>query len=358
MKKTEVVEGVRLQSHTRPAAAASGAWLLHCLRRRVTMSGRRRNASGGGAASSRSAAAGGGEGGGASQSGRPAGGNRRNGTIARDGAVQADTEVVSAMPHLPLIFPESASLRTYRSAIVNLALMKGSINVEEMLRDFLAPEAQSPTSPPHDRASGTYSNHWNLNRPKIIFHITGTANPLQLSGDDPLKDFMQSVPGWFFLRMKEFITSVLFDIAVGQDGAAWMFDGGTKCGIMKLVGNLHKEVFSRMFVYPQQITEEQEDISQNKKWHSAFPLIGVSELSKIDGSSLSEYIKAVEHQCAQKNDQFYNQRFTPDDDHTHHLFMHMRALKCVREKAHDSPVISRFFSDLSEHLKCPVVCCF
>lgn len=328
------------------------------------MSGRRRNASGGGAASSRSAAAGGGEGGGASQSGRPAAGNRRNGTIVRDGAVQADTEVVSAsaLPHRPLILPESVSLRslprTYRSAIVNLALMKGSINVEEMLRDFLAPEAQPPTSSPHDRASGTYSNHWNLDRPKIIFHITGTANPLKLSGVDPLKDFMQSVPGWFFLRMKEFITSVLFDIAVGQDGAAWMFDGGTKCGIMKLVGNLHKEVFSRMFVYPQQTTEEQEDISQNKKWHSVFPLIGVSELSKIDGSSLGEYIKAVEHQCAQKNDPFYDQRFTPDDDHTHHLFMHMRALKCVQLKAHDSPVISRFFSDLSEHLKCPVVCCF
>jgi hypothetical protein len=161
---------------------------------------------------------------------------------------------------------------------------------------------------------------------------------------------MQTVPGWFFLRMKEFIMSVLFDIALGQDGAAWMFDGGTKCGIMKLVGHLHKEVFSRLFVYPQRFAEGQ---MGNEEWHSTFPLIGISELSKIDYSSLNEY-----DQTDWPKDPKGPRRFTPDDDHTHHLFMHMRDLKCVSSKSHDGPVISRFFLDLHEVFKCPVVCCF
>jgi hypothetical protein len=248
----------------------------------------------------------------------------------------------SATASLPLVLPESSPTRTYRSAIVNLDLMNGSIKVEEMLRDFLAPQ-----SLPESDITNAYRYHWNLDRPKIIFHITGTANPLRLSGD-PLKDFMQTFPGgWFFLRMKEFIVSVLFDIALGQDGAAWMFDGGTKCGIMKLVGNLHKEVFSRLFVYPQRFAEGQ---TGHEEWHSTFPLIGVSELSKIEYSSLSEYNQADWPKET-------GPRFPPDDDHTHHLFMQMRALKCASSKSHDGPVISRFFSDLNKLFECPVVCC-
>jgi hypothetical protein len=284
-------------------------------------------------------------GGGASQSKE----NSGNGTKGHDGAEQTGIGAkdrfprTSSPPHLPLILPENQKqTRTYRSAIVNLALMNGSIKVEEMLRDLMAPETR-----PGSNITHTYKYHWNLDRPKIIFHITGTANPLDLSGD-PLRDFMQTVPGWFFLRMKEFIMSVLFDIALGQDGAAWMFDGGTKCGIMKLVGHLHKEVFSRLFVYPQRFAEGQ---MGNEEWHSTFPLIGVSELSKIHYSSLPEYDQG--HWPKDRK------RFPPDDDHTHHLFMDMRDLKCVSSKSHDGPVISRFFLDLHKAFeKCPVVCCF
>jgi hypothetical protein len=292
----------------------------------------------------------------ASQAVGPAGGKSGNGTKGCDGTSHAGTVAVDQTADLPhLILPSDHSCKcTYRSAIVNLALMKGSIDVDDALSVLMAPKAQPCRSHRH---------HWNLDSPKIIFHITGTANPKDPSasshstGLDPLADFMQLVPGWFFLRMKEFITSVLFDIAVGQDGAAWMFDGGTKCGIMKLVGNLHKEVFSRMFVYPKHFEEEGEGMSQNKKWHSAFPLIGVSELSKIDPSSLKGYDQAVVQQLFEKPQDSRHQ-FTPDDDHTHHLFMHMNALKCEQSKSHDGPVISRFFLGLSNELKCPVVCCF
>jgi hypothetical protein len=221
--------------------------------------------------------------------------------------------------------------------------------MERLIQFLVSHDDSAEAHSPSDSSSGISSqDYWKLGHPEIVFHITGTASPLrQGSQSDP--DLSDVVPGWFFFRMKEFITSVLFDIAFAQNGPVWMFDGGTDYGIMKLVGNLHKEVFSRISGYPRHFVH-------GRKWHSTFPLIGVSELAKIDYAELAEYPEGREDGAfrVMANCEDKGNGWKPNKEHTHHLFLHMKDFKCS-ESPHDGPVLSRLFVNLSTKFKCPIV---
>ena len=269
---------------------------------------------------------------------------------ASAGGGASEAAASAARPIITL--PSKTGSLKYRSAIVNVSKMRD--------------DSKHPESPAKVVKELVHflqeKQHWNLERPKIILHITGTANPPppRKSKDDfeedvrkqreggkyhPLADFQKLVPGWFFLRMKQFISSIIFDLAFVQNGPAWMFDGGTDCGIMKLVGNLHKQVFASMFSHPQHAVE-------GLPWHSTFPLIGVSQLSNINVNEFQEYSDDVVASLkGQKESNYF-----ADKDHTHHLFMQMNGLKCSERKPHDCSVLARLFSELATDFEqCPIV---
>lgn len=160
---------------------------------------------------------------------------------------------------------------------------------------------------------------WNLSRPELIFNITGTARPMNKElPDDPIDAFKTDWPQrWFYKRLKDYITEVIFGLA-GRKRSCWIMDGGTNAGIMRLLGAMHKEHF------------------HNKLLHSPneFPLIGFSDLSMCQRDSFPEFSKFDENFCIdgcpvfQHMEHNFQQSYEPDKDHTHHVFVHSKGLKC------------------------------
>ena len=275
-----------------------------------------------------------------------------------------------------IILPsENEAQPDYRSIVVNLSKSEENAEVPaprekivQRLIEFLCKPAAQPAQ---QGAAPSEAHGWHLDPPNIVFHVTGTARPIadmkelveidkqRKSGSyDPLADFMRLFPNkWFFGRVKEFITSVMFDIA-SHNSPCWIIDGGTDCGIMKLIGDLHKNSFRPKFSFSHP--------RDGRRWHPTFPLIGVADLGQIDGGQLPQFNNASESQT-QPNGGFkasdYCKRgqkeggFTPDEGHTHQMFLCNGGLKCSPSN-HDASFMSTFFTGLSKSkdFNCSVVC--
>ena len=133
-------------------------------------------------------------------------------------------------------------------------------------------------------------------------------------------------------------------------------DGGTNAGIMRLLGAMHKEHFP------------------NKLLHSPneFPLIGFSDLSICRRASFPEFSCFDENTCIdgcrvfQHMDHNFKQFHEPDKDHTHHVFVHSKGLKCdsLKDSLNAKPKEHHFLLRQILHLskefnkeqnQCPVV---
>jgi hypothetical protein len=235
----------------------------------------------------------------------------------------------------------------YKSVVINLS---GRRDTKEMhiaahelvvkLTDFIMY---------HDDKSLDKKCNWKLSRPELIFNITGTARPTE-SLDDPIDAFKKDWPQrWFYKRLKDYITEVVFGLA-GRKRSCWIMDGGTNAGIMRLLGAMHKEHF------------------HNKLLHrpEEFPLIGFSDLSICKQDSFPEFSyfdetdeTVFQHMHMKQNFQKNNE---PDKDHTHHVFVHSKGLKCDSSKGNpkEAHFLLRQILHLSnefnkEQNQCPIV---
>jgi hypothetical protein len=277
----------------------------------------------------------------------------------------------------------------YKSVVVNLSGQRDShemhIATQELvgkLTDFMMKQNKWRTE--DDKRA------WGLRRPEWIFNITGTAAPSSSSvedfiqlwdeddagesteaaekdaeesakssvqrSDDPIDAFKKDWPQlWFYKRLKDYITEVIFGIA-DRKRSCWIMDGGTNAGIMKLLGAMHKEHFqcSEVLHRPEE-----------------FPLIGFSDLGILKRDSFPEFscfdkdtrvesphgdIQIFRHM--QEN---FKGQHKPDDDHTHHVFVHTKGFKCksLRDKenqAHEHHFLLRQYVHFAKEFDdCPIV---
>jgi hypothetical protein len=187
---------------------------------------------------------------------------------------------------------------------------------------------------------------WNLGKPGFIFNVTGTADskPWQVQPEDAMEKFKQDWPElWYFKRLKDYITQVMFGIAA-EHKSCWMMDGGTNAGIMSLLGAMHLNHF-------------------NKALHSAndFPLIGFSDMSALDrDASFPNFPQFRDGSFDHMKNAFVandsRRRYKPDPNHTHHVHIHSTGLKCDKSSQHDHHFLLQFYCHLAKiHVKCPIV---
>jgi hypothetical protein len=198
---------------------------------------------------------------------------------------------------------------------------------------------------------------WALKSPEFIFNITGTANPqmseqqqqqsFPLSETDPIKLFKRDWPQlWYYKRLKNFFTEVVFGVA-HEKRSCWMMDGGTNVGIMRLLGSMHREHFHDNVIHGP----------------ANFPLIGFSDLSTLDLAMLrnfsqldhSHYLPIREDRNVLRDPK----RYQPDPDHTHHVHVHSAGLKCgsVAGVPHEHHFLLLFYRHLAVLFpQCPIVC--
>jgi hypothetical protein len=298
--------------------------------------------------------------------------------VASDGDAFASNDssdfsgsVLSPTRHrFSLIPPTKTSIpraSTYRSVVVNLSGRRHK-NEMHMITEELVKKLTTFFG-----KSGTYKEEWGLSRPELIFNITGTASPksnhvnrfIELwpqeasrdLGDEPqrsdpnsavgnsrpqdsdvdgsLDEFMKDWPQlWFYKRLKNYITEVIFGIADGKR-SCWIMDGGTNAGIMSLLGTMRHEHFAK-----------------HSALHSSneFPLIGFSDLGILRKDHLPEFddnpnVKGMLEEGG----------FAPERNHTHHVFVHSKGLKCNSAQTHEHHFLLRHHLHLARELKCPIV---
>jgi hypothetical protein len=285
--------------------------------------------------------------------------------------------VLSPIRHQNSIIPPTKKSSTYSSVVVNLSgrqheteMHIGTEKLVEKLTMFF-------------RKSGRYEEEeraWGLSRPDLIFNITGTARPpnsyhvqrfIELwpqeasrdLGDEPqrsnpnsavsnswpqdndvdgsIDEFMKDWPQlWFYKRLKNYITEVIFGIA-DRKRSCWIMDGGTNAGIMSLLGRMRHEHFAK-----------------HSALHSSneFPLIGFSDLGILRKDHLPEFDDRplVQSMLEERGS---GVSFAPERNHTHHVFVHSKGLKCGSANTHDHHFLLRHHLHLAREFefKCPIV---
>ena len=257
-----------------------------------------------------------------------------------------------------IMYPERAKVDTrYKQIVVDLSGKRSGrqekhIETQE-LAEKLAREMQGGTAEEEDSSRKQQGDErenvdhcdvfWNLSPPEFIFNFTGTADPREKPTDsdtcDAIEVFKEEWPEkWYYKRLKDYITQVVFGIAV-EKKSCWIMDGGTKAGIMAFLGSMHKKHF------------------QYKALHSPqdFPLIGFSDFANLIPNPAKTFLgfKHFEEDkyCSKRRPT--KGKFLPDPNHTHHVHVLTTGLKCG-EFAHEHHFLLRLHRDLAK--KCPIVC--
>jgi hypothetical protein len=305
-------------------------------------------------------------------------------------------------PIIPHILELKPKTQNYDSVVVDLSGRRESkenhITAQELvckLTDFMMKTGKMAKD----------ERSWNLSQPQLIFNITGTAESkddperpntyIQLCGEEateeleggeeseaggeesdnaeapadvqaafsppapPDKDlgiglFKKDWPQrWFYKRLKDYITQVVFGIA-DRKKSCWIMDGGTNAGIMRLMGKMHRDHFNK----------------HNKVLHSPkdFPMIGFSDLCILDKERFPQFSRFSNENDGFPNfkhmqddftdDKPSNKRYEPDPDHTHHVCVHSKGLKCgsLRTQPHEHHFLLRQYLHLAKTFpECPIV---